>query len=103
MQFATVKRVSEKRQSLNIKITPDMVPSARLLVYYVLHGEEKAELVADSVWIDVKAKCVNNLKVMPFYLLSKVVMCFMLFMNSDTVYTSLEYISGGHINSQLTV
>ncbi|XDV20101.1 hypothetical protein PO909_025482, partial [Leuciscus waleckii] len=63
VQFATVKRVSEKRQSLNIKITPDMVPSARLLVYYVLHGEEKAELVADSVWINVKAKCVNNLKV----------------------------------------
>lgn len=102
MQFATVKRVSEKRQSLNIKITPDMVPSARLLVYYVLHGEEKAELVADSVWIDVKAKCVNNLNVMPFYLSSIVVMCFMLFMNSE-IMISLEYISGGHINSQLKV
>ncbi|XP_056092292.1 complement C5 isoform X3 [Rhinichthys klamathensis goyatoka] len=63
VNFATVKRVSEKRQSLNIKITSDMVPSARLLVYYVLHGEEKAELVADSAWIDVKAKCVNNLNV----------------------------------------
>ncbi|KAK7173715.1 hypothetical protein R3I93_003515 [Phoxinus phoxinus] len=63
VQFATVKRASEKSQSLNIKITPDMVPSARLLVYYVLHGEEKAELVADSAWIDVKAKCVNNLNV----------------------------------------
>ncbi|XP_067294105.1 complement C5 [Pseudorasbora parva] len=63
VQFATVKRVSEKIQSLNIKITPDMVPSARLLVYYVLYGEEKAELVADSAWIDVKAKCVQNLHV----------------------------------------
>ncbi|XP_067263766.1 complement C5 [Chanodichthys erythropterus] len=63
VQFATVKRVSEKSQSLNIKITPDMVPSARLLVYYVLYGEEIAELVADSAWIDVKAKCVKNLNV----------------------------------------
>ncbi|XP_056314659.1 complement C5 [Danio aesculapii] len=61
VKYDTVKRVSEMSQSLNIKITPDMVPSARLLVYYVLFGEEKAELVADSTWIDVKAKCVKNL------------------------------------------
>ncbi|XP_043096088.1 complement C5 [Puntigrus tetrazona] len=63
VQFKTVKWDGEKTQNINIKITPDMVPSARLLVYYVLYGEEKAELVADSTWIDVKAKCVNNLNV----------------------------------------
>ncbi|XP_058633230.1 complement C5 isoform X1 [Onychostoma macrolepis] len=63
VQFDTVKWGGEKNQNLNFKITPDMVPSARLVVYYVLYGEEKAELVADSTWIDVKAKCVNNLNV----------------------------------------
>ncbi|XP_050965530.1 complement C5 [Labeo rohita] len=63
VQFKTVKWGGGKNQNLNIKITPDMVPSARLVVYYVLHGEEKAELVADSTWIDVKAKCLNNLNV----------------------------------------
>uniref|UniRef100_A0A8C1CS67 Complement component 5 n=2 Tax=Cyprinus carpio TaxID=7962 RepID=A0A8C1CS67_CYPCA len=63
VQFDTVKWDGVKNQNLNIKITPDMVPSARLVVYYVLYGEEKAELVADSTWIDVKAKCVNNLNV----------------------------------------
>ncbi|XP_026108129.1 complement C5-like isoform X1 [Carassius auratus] len=63
VQFDTVNWGGVKSQNLNIQITPDMVPSARLVVYYVLYGEQKAELVADSTWIDVKAKCVNNLNV----------------------------------------
>ncbi|XP_026108101.1 complement C5-like [Carassius auratus] len=63
VQFDTVKWGGVKSQNFNIKITPDMVPSARLVVYYVVYDEEKAELVADSTWIDVKAKCVNNLNV----------------------------------------
>uniref|UniRef100_A0A673MFE8 Complement component 5 n=2 Tax=Sinocyclocheilus rhinocerous TaxID=307959 RepID=A0A673MFE8_9TELE len=61
--FDIVKWDGVKNQNFNIKITPNMVPSARLVVYYVLYGEEKSELVADSTWIDVKAKCVNNLNV----------------------------------------
>ncbi|XP_051962068.1 complement C5-like isoform X2 [Xyrauchen texanus] len=61
VHFDTIERVGDKSQSLNIHVTPEMVPSARLLVYYILSGEEKADLVADSVWIDVKANCVNNL------------------------------------------
>ncbi|KAI4892637.1 hypothetical protein NFI96_021635 [Prochilodus magdalenae] len=63
VKFATVQRVSETSQNINFKVTADMVPSARLLVYYILSGEEKAELVADSVWLDIKAKCVNGLDV----------------------------------------
>lgn len=51
------------RSSLNFMVTPSMVPSIRLLVFYILHGEGTSELVADSVWIDVKDKCVNGLKV----------------------------------------
>uniref|UniRef100_W5KJW0 Complement component 5 n=1 Tax=Astyanax mexicanus TaxID=7994 RepID=W5KJW0_ASTMX len=63
VKFATVQRVSEKSQNINFKVMADMVPSARLLVYYILSGEQRAELVADSVWLDIKAKCVNSLDV----------------------------------------
>uniref|UniRef100_A0A4W4HR79 Complement C5 n=1 Tax=Electrophorus electricus TaxID=8005 RepID=A0A4W4HR79_ELEEL len=62
VKFATVQRVNDKVQNINFKATADMVPSARLLVYYILFGEERAELVADSVWFEVKAKCVNGLE-----------------------------------------
>uniref|UniRef100_A0AAY4ESR9 Complement component 5 n=1 Tax=Denticeps clupeoides TaxID=299321 RepID=A0AAY4ESR9_9TELE len=63
VKFDTQQRVGDRStEIINIHITPDMVPSARLLVYYILSGEERAELVADSVWIDVKDKCVNGLK-----------------------------------------
>ncbi|XP_069465628.1 complement C5 isoform X2 [Ambystoma mexicanum] len=50
-------------QSLNLKLTPDMVPSARLLVYYIITGDQTAELVADSVWMNVEEKCVNKQEV----------------------------------------
>ncbi|KAJ6652850.1 hypothetical protein lerEdw1_010568 [Lerista edwardsae] len=50
-------------QSLNFQLTKEMVPSARLLVYYIITGEGAAELVADSVWINIKQKCGNNLQV----------------------------------------
>lgn len=63
VKFATEQRVSDKVQSINFKVTSNMVPSARLVVYYILSGEQRAELVADSVWFDVKAKCVNDLDV----------------------------------------
>uniref|UniRef100_A0A3P8VKG1 Complement C5 n=1 Tax=Cynoglossus semilaevis TaxID=244447 RepID=A0A3P8VKG1_CYNSE len=52
----------ENQQTLNFEITPAMVPSIRLLVYYILYAEGTSELVADSVWIDVKEKCVNGLQ-----------------------------------------
>uniref|UniRef100_A0A3B3X3Q0 Alpha-2-macroglobulin bait region domain-containing protein n=1 Tax=Poecilia mexicana TaxID=48701 RepID=A0A3B3X3Q0_9TELE len=47
------------KQNLNFLVTTSMVPSIRLLVYYILDGEGTTELVADSVWMDVKDKCVN--------------------------------------------
>ncbi|XP_035236018.1 complement C5-like [Anguilla anguilla] len=63
VKVKTVPRVgSSNVQNINFHVTADMVPSARLLVYYILTGEQMAELVADSVWFSVKAKCVNGLK-----------------------------------------
>lgn len=56
---------ADNKQTLNFLVTASMVPSIRLLVYYVLHGEGTTELVADSVWMDVKDNCVNGLQVQP--------------------------------------
>ena len=42
--------------TLHIRITSEMSPSFRLLVYYVKGNEE---IVADSVWIDVVDQCQN--------------------------------------------
>ncbi|XP_041958201.1 complement C5 isoform X3 [Alosa sapidissima] len=60
---ATQPRRGTSTEFINLKVTPDMVPSARLIVYYVQSGEGAAELVADSVWFDVQDKCMNGLKV----------------------------------------
>lgn len=48
---------------LTLQITQEMVPSARLIVYYIVMGEGAAELVADSVWLNVEQKCGNSLDV----------------------------------------
>ncbi|XP_034548076.1 complement C5 [Notolabrus celidotus] len=56
------QKVISNTQNLNFQVTASMVPSIRLLVYYILFGEGTSELVADSVWLDVKAKCVNDLQ-----------------------------------------
>ncbi|CAF94607.1 unnamed protein product [Tetraodon nigroviridis] len=64
VDFGSVAFVSstDHRQTLNFEVTPAMVPSVRLLVYYILFGEGTSELVADSVWLDVRDKCVNGLQ-----------------------------------------
>ncbi|XP_040011681.1 complement C5 [Xiphias gladius] len=53
---------ADNRQTLSFQVTTSMVPSIRLLVYYILYGEGTSELVADSVWLDVRDKCVNGLQ-----------------------------------------
>ncbi|XP_043913921.1 complement C5 [Protopterus annectens] len=59
--FNSVSRIPTSTfQSLNIPITSDMIPSARILAYYVVSGEGTTELVADSVWLSVKEKCLNR-------------------------------------------
>ncbi|XP_030581729.1 complement C5-like [Archocentrus centrarchus] len=64
VHFGSEKFLStaDNKQRLNFHVTSDMVPSIRLLVYYILFGEGTSELVADSVWLDVKDKCVNGLQ-----------------------------------------
>uniref|UniRef100_A0A672HB26 Alpha-2-macroglobulin bait region domain-containing protein n=1 Tax=Salarias fasciatus TaxID=181472 RepID=A0A672HB26_SALFA len=54
---------ADNKHNLNFRVTEAMAPSVRLLVYYVLQGEGATELVADSVWLDVKDSCVSGLQV----------------------------------------
>uniref|UniRef100_A0A8C3HDA6 Complement C5 n=1 Tax=Chrysemys picta bellii TaxID=8478 RepID=A0A8C3HDA6_CHRPI len=64
VSFGTQERImSSDYENLNFKLTQEMVPSARLLVYYIVTGEETAELVADSVWLNIEQKCGNSLQV----------------------------------------
>nr|XP_057928105.1 complement C5 [Doryrhamphus excisus] len=51
----------DHKQSLSFAVTGAMVPSIRLLVYYILYGEATSELVADSVWLEVQDPCVGGL------------------------------------------
>ncbi|KAK9521964.1 hypothetical protein VZT92_018466 [Zoarces viviparus] len=64
VDFGSQKFVSggNIKQTLSFEVTTAMVPSIRLLVYYILYGEGTNELVADSVWLNVRGKCVNGLQ-----------------------------------------
>ncbi|KAM9218014.1 complement C5 [Leptosomus discolor] len=64
VSFGTQKRNKDlEYEHLTFQITQEMVPSARLIVYYIVRGEETAELVADSVWLNVEQKCGNSLDI----------------------------------------
>uniref|UniRef100_A0A8C5UFW3 Complement C5 n=1 Tax=Malurus cyaneus samueli TaxID=2593467 RepID=A0A8C5UFW3_9PASS len=64
VSFGTQKRIKDlEYEHVTFQITQDMVPSARLIVYYIVMGEGAAELVADSVWLNVEQKCGNSLDV----------------------------------------
>ncbi|XP_042734829.1 complement C5 [Lagopus leucura] len=63
VSFGTQKRIKDlEYEHLSLQITQEMVPSARLIVYYIV-GEEPAELVADSVWLNVEQKCGSSLDI----------------------------------------
>uniref|UniRef100_A0A803VFG9 Complement C5 n=1 Tax=Ficedula albicollis TaxID=59894 RepID=A0A803VFG9_FICAL len=64
VSFGTQERIKDlDYEHLTFQITQEMVPSARLVVYYIVMGEGAAELVADSVWLNVEQKCGNSLDI----------------------------------------
>ncbi|NWJ04718.1 CO5 protein, partial [Crypturellus undulatus] len=64
ISFGTQERNKDlDYEHLQIQITQEMVPSARLVVYYIVMGEETAELVADSAWLNVEQTCGNSLDI----------------------------------------
>ncbi|XP_023603360.1 complement C3-like [Myotis lucifugus] len=48
---------------LPLTITTEFIPSFRLVAYYTLNNGGQREVVADSVWVDVKDSCVGTLVV----------------------------------------
>ncbi|XP_068938993.1 complement C3 [Petaurus breviceps papuanus] len=48
---------------LSLPLTPDYIPSFRVVAYYHLTRNGQKELVADSVWVDVKDTCMGKLVV----------------------------------------
>ncbi|XP_070272053.1 complement C3-like [Myotis yumanensis] len=48
---------------LPLTITTEFIPSFRLVAYYTLNKGGQREVVADSVWVDVKDSCVGTLVV----------------------------------------
>lgn len=58
------RQVREPGQALVVlplTITTDFIPSFRLVAYYTLiNAKGQREVVADSVWVDVKDSCVGT-------------------------------------------
>ncbi|KAM5230170.1 complement C3-like isoform 2-T2 [Hipposideros larvatus] len=59
-----VREAGQDLVVLPLTITTDFIPSFRLVAYYTLIGNNgKREVVADSVWVDIKDSCVGTLVV----------------------------------------
>ncbi|XP_051898248.1 complement C3-like [Pristis pectinata] len=64
VSFGRQKRMQNQVMvTMQIPINPNLIPSFRLLVYYYIEKGSQVEVVADSVWIDVKDTCMGTLKV----------------------------------------
>lgn len=44
---------------VSIQIRPEMIPSFRLIAYYY---HNNGEIVADSIWVDVKDECEGKVR-----------------------------------------
>ncbi|XP_069052021.1 complement C3 [Lepisosteus oculatus] len=51
--------------TLSLRIEKEMIPSFRFVAYYYLRKGGQIEVVADSVWVDVKDTCMGTLRVTP--------------------------------------
>ncbi|XP_060040075.1 LOW QUALITY PROTEIN: complement C3-like [Erinaceus europaeus] len=59
-----VREAGQDLVVLPLTVTEDFIPSFRLIAYYTLTGANgQREVVADSVWVDVKDSCVGKLVV----------------------------------------
>ncbi|XP_063065994.1 complement C3-like [Engraulis encrasicolus] len=56
------KRQGQAVVTLPLQVTKDMIPSFRIVAYYHVGS---AEVVSDSVWVDVQDTCMGTLKVEP--------------------------------------
>ncbi|NXU13109.1 CO4 protein, partial [Pardalotus punctatus] len=56
-------RVPSSNKIINLKINEKMMPAFRFLAYYFIENEGHQEIVADSVWVDVRDACEGKIKV----------------------------------------
>ncbi|XP_048669140.1 complement C5-like isoform X3 [Marmota marmota marmota] len=64
VHFGTEKKLSgSSYQTLKLPVTQHMVPTAHLLVYYIITVEQTAELVSDSVFLNIEEKCGQQLQI----------------------------------------
>ncbi|XP_040184119.1 complement C3-like isoform X1 [Rana temporaria] len=60
------RTVGEEITSLRIALTPEMLPSFRIVAYYYLvYLNSILEIVSDSVWLHMKRTCKSNLQINP--------------------------------------
>ncbi|XP_062937737.1 complement C5-like [Cynocephalus volans] len=64
VRFGTEKkRLRSSYQHLNLSVTQNMIPTAHLLVYYIITGQQTAELVSDSIYLNIEEKCGSQLQI----------------------------------------
>ncbi|XP_005321201.3 complement C5 isoform X2 [Ictidomys tridecemlineatus] len=64
VHFGTEKKLpGSSYQTLKLPVTQNMVPTAHLLVYYIITVEQTAELVSDSVCLNIEEKCGQQLQI----------------------------------------
>ncbi|XP_033985885.1 cobra venom factor-like [Trematomus bernacchii] len=51
--------------SVNLHVTPEMMPSFRFVAFYSIPWDGSEEVVPDSIWVDVEDSCVGGLNVGP--------------------------------------
>ncbi|XP_067272244.1 complement component c3b, tandem duplicate 2 [Pseudorasbora parva] len=51
--------------NIPLLVTAEMLPAFRIVAYYILPWRNRAEVVADSVFVDVEDRCVGSLSVGP--------------------------------------
>lgn len=59
MTYGFYKRKGQMLISMTIPVTPNMMPSFRLIAYYHPNNNE---VVSDSVWVDVKDSCMGSVR-----------------------------------------
>ncbi|XP_054988325.1 complement C5-like [Sorex araneus] len=64
VHFGAEKKLpGSSSQLLNLPLTQHMAPTACLLVYYFVTGDQTTELVSDSVCLKIQEKCGNQLRI----------------------------------------
>lgn len=64
IQAARVNVKDQELTNIPLSVTTEMLPSFRFVGYYIVPWQNRAEVVSDSVLVDVEDRCVGS--VSPF-------------------------------------